>query len=169
VIATYHVQRSLNCMGDLSDRLDVWIKQESGDPGVAAYLRGLRDTLSAMQRDYREHLGGRTPEDIIRHAREVAEKFRVVIREDAGCELCPEAMSYINDLNGVISLEEDQGRRFGTWARKLLQQAASAGVAEPKAAGYGRQIRSVLREHLRYRQYEAPGTAGNPGSLLPAK
>jgi hypothetical protein len=122
-----------------------------------------------MQREYVERLGGETPDGIKTHAQQVAERFQAAIREGAGVELSPEILSYINELNGVISLEEDQGRRFGTWGRKLFQQAGYACVREPQAAEYARELRATLRDHLRYRQYETPGTSGYPESLLPGE
>jgi len=167
VIATYHIQRSFNCMAKLEALLDGWLKQGSSDAATVTFLHGMREALAAMQREYRDRLGGETPESITAHAQQVAERFKTVVREDAGRELCPEILSDINELNSVISLEEDQGRRFGTWGRKLFQQAGYACVTDPQAAVYARQIRAVLRDHLRYRQYETPGTAGYPQSLLP--
>jgi hypothetical protein len=167
VIATYHVGRSLTCMDGLKQQIDGWLGQESGNATTATFLRGLRETLTAMEKEYVERLDGATPDSIKARAQQVAEKFKTVIREGGGLESSPEMLFYINELNGVISLEEDQGRRFGTWGRKLFQQAGYGCVGEPQAAEYAREVRAVLREHMKYRQYEAPGTAGNPGSLLP--
>jgi hypothetical protein len=166
VIATLHVQRSLTCMEDLGRRLDGWSKQEAGNAGMATFLRSLRDTLTAMQEEYLQRLGGESPQELIARTQQVGERFKAVIRDGAGPELCPEMLADINELNAVISLEEDQGRRFGTWSRKLFQQAGYECVGELRAAERAREIRGVLRDHLRYRQYEAPGTAGTPGSLL---
>jgi hypothetical protein len=169
VIAALHVQRSLTCMEDLGRRLDGWSKQEAGNTGLATFLRSLRDTLTAMHDEYLQRLGGESPQQLITRTQQVGERFKAVIRDDAGPELCPEILADINELNAVISLEEDQGRRFGTWSRKLFQQAAYECVGEPQAAEHAREIRGVLRDHLRYRQYEEPATAGTPASLLPGE
>jgi hypothetical protein len=168
-IITHHVQRSLDCMDALDEDIAGWMGDEAGNANVLESLRKLRETLEAMQDEYRGRLRGETPEQIIERIHDVAGKFRAVIREDAGVELCPEILARINELNAIISLEEDQGRRFGTWSRKLFQQAGYECVSEPKAAEYAERVRSRLREHLRYRQYESPRTSGTPGSLLSAE
>lgn len=166
VILTYSVRRSLDCMEGLDKRIEGWLREESNNPGVSSFLRSLRDTLGAMQQDYRGRLDGDTPEDKIKHVRAMAEKYRSVIREGAGRELCPEILFYINELNKIISLDEDEGRRFGSWARKLFQQTGYACVSEPGAAEYAEKIRAHLREHMRYRQYETPRTSGYASALV---
>ncbi len=166
-IITHHVQRSLDCMAALDEEIGGWMEDEAGNAGTLEFLRSLRETLTAMEDEYVGRLRGESPEDIIRRIHDVAAKFRSVIREDAGPEVCPEILWHINELNAIISLEEDQGRRFGTYGRKLFQQAGYECVSEPQTAQYAKTIRSRLREHLRYRQYESPRTSGSPGSLLP--
>lgn len=166
-IVTHHVQRSLDCMDSLDREIGGWIEGQAGNTAVLDFLGGLRETLAAMEEEYRGRLHGESPEDIIKRIRGVGDRFRSVIREDAGLELCPEILAYINELNTIISLEEDQGRRFGTLGRNLFQQAGYACVSDRKAAEYGKRVRSRLREHLRYRQYETPRTSGQVRSLLP--
>ncbi len=168
-IITHHVQRSLDCIDALDSEIAGWIEDEAGNAGVLEFLGSLREGLAAMEEEYRGRLRGESPADIIRRIHEVADKFRSAIRQDAGLEVCPEVLSYINELNAIISLEEDQGRRFGTWSRKLFQQAGYECVGEPRAAEYAKRVRSRLRDRLRHRQYETPRTSGYPRGLLPGE
>jgi len=166
-IVNYHVQRSLDCMEALSEQVAGWEKTDAGNPAVLSLATALRETLASMRDEYTARLDGKTPADLITHINEVATEFRAIIREDAGTETCPEILADINELNAIISLEEDQGRRFGTFGRKLFQQAGYACIGDATAAQRAKAFRSKLRDHLRYRQYESPGTAGNAQSLLP--
>ncbi|MGD2174563.1 MAG: hypothetical protein PVJ27_04095 [Candidatus Brocadiaceae bacterium] len=166
VILTYSIRRSLDCMDALDKRIEGWLQEEADDPGVSSFLRAVRVTLTAMREDYTGRLGGDTPEEKIRHVERMAVQFRSTIRQSAGRELCPEILFYINELNSIISLDEDEGRRFGTWGRKLFQQAGYACVGEPGAVQYAEQVRAHLREHLKVRQYESPRTSGYASALV---
>ena len=137
-IAEYHVQRCLTTMEDLASDLETWIDGETENP-----------------------------DDIVARVGRVATRFRQVIEQDAGLELAPEALALVNELNAIISMEEDQGRRFGSLSRRLFQLAAYECAGDPQAAVYARMVRTRLRDHLRYRQYESPQTAGYLESLLP--
>jgi len=166
VIATYLVGRALDRMSALSAEIEGRLRDDDGNRALASFLRGLLETVTAMEQEYRERLDGREPEDIIRHVADVVRSFRQVIREEADLELSPETLYYINELNAIIALAEDQGRRFGTWARKLFQQAAYECVGDPDAAAFASVIREAMREHMRYREYEMPRTSGWPDGLV---
>ncbi|MBM3474765.1 MAG: hypothetical protein FJX75_15990 [Armatimonadetes bacterium] len=168
-IASGHVQRSLDCIAALGEDLAGWRQQAPLDPGTQSFLDALGETLASMHDEYLARLGGETSEQMIQRIDGVGERFKALIRQDGGPETCPEILADINELNAIISLEEDQGRRFGTWGRKLFQQAGYACVESPTAAQHAQAFRSRLREHLRYRQYESPGTAGYATNLLPAQ
>jgi hypothetical protein len=168
-IAQGHVQRSLDCMAALGEDLAGWRQQTPPDPGTQSFLDALSETLASMHDEYLARLGGETSEQMCQRVQGVGERFRALIRQDGGLETCPEVLADINELNAIISLEEDQGRRFGSWGRKLFQQAGYACVESPVAAQHATAFRTRLREHLRYRQYESPGTAGYASSLLPAQ
>ena len=169
VLTTYSFQRSLDCMEELDEQIDGWLEEEAESPGVVAFLRGAKDTLAAMQQEYRDRLGGRAPGDVMEDVERSAAAFNSVIQEQSGVEACLEMLFHINVLNRVISFDEDLSRRFGTGGRKLFQQAGYACVGDPEAAKYAVKIRASLRDQMRYRHYEAPRTPGRPGSLLPAQ
>ena len=166
-LAKYSFQRSLDHMTQLSEQLDGWLKQESANPAVLSFLRSLKDTLTAMQQEYRGRLGGDSSDHVAKNVQQAAQKLRAAIRAGGGLELCPEILFHINALNYVISMDEDLSRRFGTWGRRLFQQAGYACVNEPKAAEYAEKIRASLREQMRYRHYETPFR--DVRSLLPAE
>jgi hypothetical protein len=168
VIATYSVERALRCMDDLDKQLGAWLDQNQDNAPVRSFLRQLKGSLETMQQEYRERLAGRSPDDMRRHIAGVARQFRAAIREGGGLELCPEILADINELNAVISLEEDATRRFGTSGRSLFQEAGYACVADPTAAKLAEKIRGTLREQMRYRYAETPNGQEYPRSLLPA-
>jgi hypothetical protein len=168
VIATYSVERALRCMDDLDRQIEVWLEQNQDRAPVGSFLRQLKASLHTMREEYRERLDGKSPDEIRRHILEVAQEFRAAIREGGGVELCPEILADINELNAIISLEEDATRRFGTSGRSLFQQAGYACVADPTAAKLAEKVRARLREQMRYRYAETPNGQDYPESLLRA-
>lgn len=166
-IVEHHVRRSLATMDGLEADLAAWAEREAGNPAVLAYLQTLQASAKAMREEYVGAFKGESPEQIVERIGRVADRFRQVISQDAGLELAPQALALVNELNAIISMEEDQGRRFGTLSRGLFQSAAYECVGEPGATVYARAVRTRIREHLRHRQYESPQTAGRVESLLP--
>jgi hypothetical protein len=166
VIATHSVERSLRCMDELDKQINAWLTADRDSPAVASFLQGLKGSLATMQQEYRERLDGRSPDAIRRHIAEVARDFKATIREGAGRELCPEILFYINELNAIISLEEDATRRFGTAGRGLFQEAGYTCVGDPRAAKLAVEVRSRLREQMRYRYAETPNGQDYPEGLL---
>ncbi|MDH7568255.1 MAG: hypothetical protein QHJ73_01545 [Armatimonadota bacterium] len=165
-IVDYHVKRSLACLDRVEENLTRWEQREKGNPAALAWVSRIKEELSAMRQEYRDRMLAPEPDGVMERVHRAAARFKVVIREDAGLELCPEILAYINELNAVISMEEDMGRRFGTLGRRLFQNMAYQCVADPAAAEHATEARAILRDHLRYRQYESHGSSGYAESLL---
>lgn len=154
-LARYSFQRALDWMNAMLAQLDIWLKGDENGPAVRDYLLGLKKTLSDMQAEYHSRLGGKSTDHVIRSVERAVSRFLATLNQDAGIELCPELLHYINQLNQVISMNEDLSRRFGTWARKLFQQAAYQCVTHPAAARYAEAVRQSIRQQLQYRSYES--------------
>lgn len=173
VIAIY-VQRGLDCMKELNEQIDGWLKDEAGNAGVLSVLQDLKGSLAEMEQECREGIAwrglaqwGDTGDDIVETTQRVAQKLRSLIREEGGVELCLEIRFSIGELNSVESLGESWGSKFGTGARKLFQRAGYACVNEPEAVKYAEEIRVSLRKYMRYQRWESHSSPR--GSLLPAE
>ncbi|MHB9138678.1 MAG: hypothetical protein ACYC4Q_04655 [Victivallaceae bacterium] len=144
-------RRFLDWIQQMKTELGNWRKKEKDNPALLKYFAGLDERLTNMDKDLKDALKGKTPEDNIAHSTELAQKIKELVRNNSGTERAPELYELLRSMNYYMALYEVIGYHAGRNLRTIFKSAALDAAGSEEACRYALLIREQIRQLLTIR------------------
>jgi hypothetical protein len=144
-------RRILDWIQQMKTELGNWRQKEKDKPELLKYFDGLDRYLNNMDKDLKDALKGKTPEDNIAHSAELAQKIKDLVRNNSGTERAPELYELLRSMNYYMALYEIIGYHAGRNLRTIFKAAATDAAGSEDACRYALLIREQIRQLLTIR------------------
>jgi len=144
----------------MRQQLDLWVEEVPPGSETLTFLEEMKIELSKVEEMYHSRVerGGRkTPQEHMAYAANLGNRLKELI-QDPGQESFPEAKFILDTFNALAAAtDEDVPAGFGITIRRMFQQAGSSSADHRGAIKYAEEIRKLIWEKTRTRNYETTG------------
>ncbi len=141
-------RRFLDWIQQMKTNVSEWRQKEKDNPALVKYFDELDKRLNNMDKDLKDALKGKTPEENIAHSVELSQKIKELVRNNSGTERAPELYELLRSMNYYMALYEVIGYHAGRNLRTIFKDAATDAAGSEDACRYARLVRDQIRQLL---------------------
>ncbi len=141
-------RRILDWITQMKTNVCEWRQKEKNNPALVKYFDELDKRLNNMDKDLKDALKGKTPEENIAHSAELAQKIKALVRNNSGTERAPELYELLRSMNYYMALYEVIGYHAGRNLRTIFKVSAAAAAGSEDACSYACLVREQIRQLL---------------------
>lgn len=141
-------RRFLDWITQMKTNVSEWRQKEKNNPALVKYFDALDKRLNNMDKDLKDALKGKTPEQNIASSVELAQKIKELVHNNSGTERAPELYELLRSMNYYMALYEVIGYHAGRNLRTIFKSAATDAAGSEDACSYACLVREQIRQLL---------------------